>query len=315
MQKLAELVERINNTCEDIRAEVIVSDLLASGVHIDDILIKYIGQLDRPRSQDIANAQVINNDRVRDQLQLTLNRDSIYDTLPEGLFHQPSADKRSISVSSMVEEYHRQRREEEETRQFFAPFENELFLQKTFIESEEFQQLFKIQQSQLDLSVLKKIGINPDLPRTFTSKLLRIIPYVHHITGNITQTEQLFSLLLDDPATLEIDSFSEAETSKHQPLLGQTTLGSDLIAGNQMVPDHNLFRLTVGPLSREKLPLYKGRGWKRSAIQTLINLTIPIEWDITIRIEIQREEARSFILNDGETDARLGYTTSLPQLA
>lgn len=313
MEKLTELVKRINNIREDIRAEVIVSDLLASGIHEDDILIRFIGQLERPRSRDIARVRVVQNSKSRNQLEIILNRDSIYDMLPEGMFHQPSAKNQSISVPAMVEEYHQHQQEEEEVRQFFAPFENELFLQRTYTESEEFQQLFQIQQLLLNDAVLTNLGINPELPPVFTTKLLSIIPYTYQIVGDISKTEHLFSLLLGDPITIKAGRFSEPVKSDRSSFLGHITLGADSTAGNIMMPGHYLVQLIVGPVSKEEFSQYKDGGWKTGALQTLINFIIPIEWEMTTEIEIEKEEAKSFILNDGErTNARLGYTTSLP---
>lgn len=314
MGTLTELVKRIDNIHEDIRAEVIVSDLLAGGIHEDDILIRFTGQLERPRSRDVANVRITkHHHKDRDQLEITLNRDSIYDMLPEGLFHQPSAKDQSISVPAMVEEYHRHRQEEEEARQFFAPFENELFLQRTFTESEEFQQLFQIQQSLLSDAVLTELGIDPELPPVFTTKLLSIIPYIFQIAGNISKTEQLFSLSLGNPVTIKTDRFSGPEKSDCNSFLGYTTLGADSTVGNIMMSGYHLFRLTVGPVSKKEFSEYKDGEWKAEALQTLINFIIPVEWEMTTEIEIKKEEAKSFILNDEErTDARLGHTTFLP---
>jgi hypothetical protein len=317
MDDLSTLSERINTTYEDIRAEVIVSDLLAGGVHIDDLVIRFIGQLQRARSNDIAGVKVAKKPDARtQQLELFLNRDSIYDTLPEGVFHQPSAGKgRTLSVSAMVEEYHRQQEEEEEARQFFAPFENELFLQKSFIETEEYKQLYYIQQSRLSDSVLKKIGIPPGLPQQFTSRLLRMLPFISNITGNAGRTEKVFTLLLGNPVSIESDWFASAEESEDASFLGQTTLSSDMVTGNRVIPNHSLMRLNVGPLSKEEFLIYKDDGWKATALQALMNFLVPVEWDVRTHLQIQQEEAANFTLNALDTDARLGYTTSLHQVA
>lgn len=311
MDTLHPLVNRIESTHEDIRAEVIVSDLLAGKLRSEDLSIRFNGQQKRAKSQDIAGVDVIQKRHSRSQLEITLNRDSIYDTLPEGIFHQPSVKKQAGSVSAMVDEYRRQQEEEEEARQFFAPFENELFFQKSLIESEEFKQLFQIQQSRLQGPVLKKLGINPDLPRAFTSRLLRMLPYSSKIAGDTERTEQMLSLLLKNDVAIEADQFSASETSKYQSQLGNTTLGADTVAGNRVVPDHFLMQLAIGPISKKELLLYKNNGWKKDALQTIINFFIPVEWDVVLQFEIREGDAESFFLNKNQPDARLGYTTTL----
>lgn len=234
MSELAELADRIKRMHEDIRAEVIVSDLLAGGVHIDDLFMRFIGQLKRPRCQDISDVQVVRDEGNREQLKITLNRDSIYDTLPEGLFHQPNTDESAVSVSAMVDEYKQQQQEEAEARLFFAPFENELFVQRTFIESEEFRQLFRIQQSHLESEVLKQFGIDAELPREFTSKLVRILPYISQITGDLLQTEQIFGLLLNDSVSIKVEGSSKLVSSSTNSKLGDSNLGVNLIAGDTL---------------------------------------------------------------------------------
>ena len=311
MDNLHSLVKRLEGMHEDIRAEVIVSDLLAGKLRPQDLTIRFNGQQKRAKSQDIANVEVVHKRHSSSQLTITLNRDSIYDTLPEGIFHQPSSKNQTGLVSSMVDEYRRQKEEEEEARTFFAPFENELFFQKSLTESEEFDQLFKIQQSRLEKTVLEKLGIDPELPRSFTSRLLRMLPYSSTIAGDTYRTEQIFSLLLKNNITIKTDYFSSHKTSEHQSELGETTLGADTVAGNQVVPDHFLMQLIVGPISKQEFLLYKNNGWKKNALQTIINFFIPIEWEVALQFKIHKNEAESFFLNEKQPDARLGYTTTL----
>ncbi len=311
MDTLHSLVDRIETLHEDIRAEVIVSDLLAGKLRPQDLVVRFNGQQKRAKSQDIANVHVIHKRHAHSQLEISLNRDSIYDTLPEGIFHQPSVSKQNGSVTSMVDEYRRQKEEEEEARKFFAPFENELFFQKSLIESEEFDQLFQIQQSRLEDAVLQKLDIDPDLPRSFTSRLLRMLPYSSKVAGDIVRTEQIFSLLLNNDVTIKGDQFHSFESSNHQSQLGDTTLGADTIAGNKVIPDHFLKEVVVGPLSKQELLLYKNNGWKKNALQTIINFFIPVEWEVSLQFSIRKNEAKSFFLNEEQSDARLGYTTTL----
>lgn len=311
MEKLNQLVDRINGTHEDIRAEVIVSDLLAGKLRPEDLIIRFNGQQKRAKSKDIDRVEVVHKKHSRTQLELTLNRDSIYDTLPEGVFHQPSDDLQTGSVSEMVDEYRRQQQEEEEARKFFAPFENELFFQKSLIESEEFQQLFQIQQSRLSSEVLKTLGIDTNLPRAFTARLLRILPYSSHIAGDKKRTEKIFSLLLKNKVSLKSNHFTMTYRNGPSASVGESTLGTDTTVGNQVIPDYFGTKLIVGPISKNELLLYKNDGWKKNALQTIINFFIPVEWELVVEFNIQKEETKSFFLNDLQSDARLGYTTTL----
>jgi hypothetical protein len=311
MEKLHQLVDRINGTYEDIRAEVIVSDLLAGNLRPEDLIIRFNGQQKRAKSKDIDHVEVVHKKHSRTKLELTLNRDSIYDTLPEGIFHQPSDEIKTGSVSEMVDEYQRQQQEEEEARRFFAPFENELFFQKSLIESEEFQQLFQVQQSRLSGEVLETLGIDASLPPAFTARLLRILPYNSHIAGNKKRTEKIFSLLLRNKVSLKSGHFTMPYKNDHNASVGESTLGADTTVGNQVIPAYLGTKLVVGPISKNKLLLYKNDGWKQNALQTIINFFIPVEWELVVEFNIQKEETKSFFLNDHQSDARLGYTTTL----
>src|SRR5699024_1264507 len=136
-------------------------------------------------------------------------------------------------------------------------------------------------------------------------KMIRILPHITQITGNITRTERVFSLLLDESATLEAGDHSEPEASEHTSRLGHASLGIDAVAGNVLVPDHRLFRLIIGPVSKETLLQYQERRWKWKAIQTLINFIIPAAWDITTIIKVRKADQKSFNLYDRQpADAR-----------
>ena len=78
----------------DIRAEVVLADLIEYGLNPDDLVMYSMGLSKRTFHRDIESVELLKaiGDRST-KLNVELNREGIYDALPEGLFHQPTNRK------------------------------------------------------------------------------------------------------------------------------------------------------------------------------------------------------------------------------
>ena len=104
LQYLSQLITTFNH---DVKAEVILGDLLKSGdLDFDQFIIQKDGQFTRAYRFDILNAEVVDFDYDSKQfLKLILSRDSIYDMLPEGVTHQSKHDVPGKGVDTMIKEH------------------------------------------------------------------------------------------------------------------------------------------------------------------------------------------------------------------
>jgi len=126
MKDLEKLIEIINSYPSDIKAEVLMADLMEEGLSPTDFLMFFDSSFKRRYSKDILKADEYPINNLENILAVYLARDRLYDLLPEGMFHA-SPDNALTSGKSMASDSKKEARIEEETRKLFLPFENEFF--------------------------------------------------------------------------------------------------------------------------------------------------------------------------------------------
>lgn len=125
MDYLEHLSAEVKDFIADLRAEVVAAELIEHGINQEDITFNFKGIKRRAYSRDIANIKLPTDDD--ENYKFIINRESIYDSLPEAIFHQPLNSKPFKSKAEILDEIKIQREEEIEARKFFNPIENVLF--------------------------------------------------------------------------------------------------------------------------------------------------------------------------------------------
>ena len=132
MVKLPEkLYDIIKQLPYDLRAEVVLADLIERGLNRDVFLVSSKGLFKRRFSRDIEQVSNLDAGRKEKFTVAEVNREGIYDTLPQAITHSVKHSKRPGLKTSveMVSEIKDRRAEEQAARQFFLPFENEFHQQ------------------------------------------------------------------------------------------------------------------------------------------------------------------------------------------
>ncbi|WP_435524204.1 hypothetical protein [Chryseobacterium indoltheticum] len=107
MEKLNNLAKQITSLKHDIRAEVLINNLLKNDdIRESQYIISKEGQFSRAYRFDVLDADVVDYDLDSTHLlKLELSRDSFYDMLPENLTHTPRNDSPEKDADRMVKEY------------------------------------------------------------------------------------------------------------------------------------------------------------------------------------------------------------------
>ena len=309
MIDLEEFTKRIESFHNDVRTEVLVAELLHEGLNPDDLTILHAGQHKRTFRRDLDQVNVEVNKNNRNNLVFTLNRDSIYDSLPESLFHHISTQQQGSSVKNMVGSYRKRKEEERQARAFFAPLENEFFLQRAFVELMEQEFLERLHKNNFEDYFLNFFNIPSGLPSELIRGFAALLPYCDKIIGNLSLTFKSLELILNDTVKFEInDSFpTEVDTNVS---LSNASLGLDFILGDKLYPEEPTLTVTIGPLKKTLLKDYLQDGVRRKFIETFYSFFLPASLEVNTRIQVQ-EDNINFMLGSLEEDARLGYTTQL----
>ncbi|MEI2758697.1 MAG: hypothetical protein V9G42_04580 [Bacteroidia bacterium] len=311
MQNEYEIAEIINGIPIDLRVEVVVADLLQSGFETTDILVCPIGIFKRRFNKDIESAEVVEFNNHQQAVFVKTPRESIYDMLPQVLFHNPPS-RNSLalkSASSMIEDYKKRVLEEKEARRFFSAYEIEFYKQRISNAIYEQKLIDSISFKMDNAEFLSYWG----LPKIFNNRqkgiLFYLFPVFHKIRGVIPYMQQVYEMILNQNISIEKTHFGKLEFNKHISGLGNMRLSADscLSGGYDNFLDTIVIRvLNVLP---EKITEYLPGSTNLKILNKLNDYFVPFFCETEISILAKQNP---FILSETDKNSsRLGYSLTL----
>jgi hypothetical protein len=297
----------INRLSLDLKAEQLLA-FLEENVNLREIVVTHEGQLQRVWSKDVAGAMVDNLPNGKDVLNVRLNRDGIYDTLPEALFHDLTGSDCS-SGSDMAKESMRLRTEEKESRLFFKPLENEIFLQKVKVADKENRLFESIFSGKLMGLISDFWKLDEKLPGEYISGFTRLLPFAHLVTGNKSLTRLCLEYIIDEKVELK-ESFSNAsdllpDSVPVKGKIGECDLGADSILGENVNGYHMCYRFRIGPVKNMLTSQFVKNGTMERFLQCFYNYFIPVCVDADAIIVLPYDQ--SLLVLDDENEMNVSY--------
>jgi hypothetical protein len=314
MKNLAEVKDTINDLAHDIKAEVILADLLENGLSQQDYIIISDGLFRRRYKKDITHAEVTELNNGQELLEIHLTREGIYDALPEALFHG-LPDERLSSGQDMAKLSKKQKLEEKACRNFFLPFENEIFHQRVQLEQSERKVLHKFSENLFNDIFPDFWNLDRSLPGVLVSRLMLFLHYSHRIAGNIDLTAQALETILDEKVTARWIGNGNARISGNPGLrmapscLGSSLLGKDFVCGDHPPEWFPSLEFTIGPLSGSRIEDYLENGPIDRFLDVFFGYFVPMEV-IPVRKIIGHSGKNEFMLSP-DAPVYLGYDTIL----
>ena len=195
--------ESILDLESDYTAEAIVAGLVHHGIPDDQIIIASQNTAKRPCRKDVSgfHTEFVEYDD-KEYLFIHANRDSIYDSLPENLFHQ---EKRGNAVNKyeIIEQIRLQKKEEADARKFFLPLEYEYHKVRQLLYN--LEEDFEKNTDNTKLIAVFSVywPILKRLEKRQAWIFLRIIPMINAIRNHIPLVEQSMGLILNTVVKIE----------------------------------------------------------------------------------------------------------------
>ena len=308
MSRIEEISEFVNQLSFDLKAEMLVAVLAEQKIDPNEILAAFNGQFRRNWSRDMAGSNAENLETGEEMLCFHLNRDGVYDTLPELLFHK-NLEADNQSAVEMAKDSMRLKAEEKESRSFFQPFENEIFLLGVQLAMKE-NQLFKNIYSEFLTGIIPDFWrVESDLPENYIARLKKLLPLVYRITGDLDLTAQCLEFIIEESvkiytATEKADDIEEGDFH-HSGILGKCLLGVDTVFGNMVTGFVNRLIFTIGPILNPETDEFVKNGSMNRFLDCFYSYFIPFELDVETKYIFESEQSL-FILDDN-TDAQISY--------
>lgn len=315
MGKISNIGQAIHDLSYDLKAEAVIADLLENGLDNEDIIVVPIGIFRRRYSRDIASTGNIDLKNGSRLLAINLNRDAVYDNLPEGFFHQNT--DHTVETKNVSKESKRLKEEEKAARNFFLPFEHEIFAQRVNLELEERKILNRFSENPADDFSIEfwKLDQTPD--HGYLSSMVKFMHISHKIAGNTKLTEKCLGAILKENVIVSmVKNYTPVKVDRKpgnnglNSRLGTSFLGVDLICGNEFPDLGYTMRFEIGPLRNSGINDYLKKGRIRKFLKCFFGYFVPAETEISVRVIVSKEN-QGFTLETQGEGAVLGYKTAI----
>lgn len=300
----------------DLKAEAVVCDLLPAGPGSEHFVAVPAGGFRRRYSKDISGIQNLTLENGQEIVAVKLNRDGLYDTLPEGFFHQ-DAGKNLAETRRVSRESVRLKAEEKAARRFFLPFEQELFNQGIRLETEERRILESTSRNLFDGFPPEFWNIDPETDRKLVSAMARYLHVAYRISGDAGLTGKCLENILGEKIVADFSEMRVVVGAQHDPqkpfegcMPGKARLGVDMICGDTFSTLTRAMVFTIGPLRHTFVSEYLENGRLSRFLKCFCSYFIPAGIRVVTKIIAGSDDMNFTLSPDGE-GAILGYKTSI----
>ncbi len=305
---LESVLKSLEQTQSDVKAEALLAVMMRNGMEQQQFLTRLKGTFKRPHSRDISAFYFDESSHIDDFISVELNRNGIYDALPEGLFHQPmlSGDSTNL-IAKYVAQARANRAIEGDARKMFLPIEHEVFLSKLNLEDKEQHILENIQQHNSTNLLFRFWGLKHSKQVKGLNMLVYLLPLLEKVVGNFELTAACYELILGEKISIRKTSAANEFIALEESFtLDGAFLGQNTVIGDAAPAPFPVVEVAVGPLKNFNLSDYINRGVLYQTLQLLHQYFIPVEADVR-EIIFPPETESGFILGDQIQPAHLGY--------
>lgn len=301
-----------NELFTDFKAVAQAADLIERDViDAEQIEVIPIGSDKRAFSKDIEKTEVyFAEQREQERIRISVNREGLYDMLPEGLFHQPPRGSSSMDEEGMIRDIRERRAEEKQARLFFSPFDAEL--NHTRMMTELYENMLDKKTTYTHLNrVFEHSWEEFSLLNKEQSIIwMHLIPEIQQKRNDIYFISKVLTALFN----IEIEITDESTHIKPasialemQMQLGKSALGIDTIIGQNFMPDHQLLKLKIGPTNPQELISFMPEKKNRKIMDMALSYLIPIDTEVEIEL-LTASDFQQTTLSDHQESAYLGFT-------
>ena len=286
-----------------LKLEALLLKYIKEGKSFDDFVIAPRGLIGRSLEPDVISIQPHKSTKTKletGKINIAVRRNGLYDALPEGLFHeivQTEEDQKLIKQKT------------EAARTFFLPYEQEFFKVRFLIEQYE-RALTDGHDTFFQAKAYSRLwNIAENLTDAQIRKLLRILPFVPNIVGNLALTAHCFELLIDKPVSLlkRLPTINALEDT-FQTTLGKHSLGKTTILGSAYYDGTPSLELIIKEIAGPNLIQYLPGGEKRKFLDYVKDFLIPFDVAFMISCQLKRNFMDFELQNE---NSRLGYSCQL----
>lgn len=292
-----QVIKELEQIFHDYKADVVAAELVDNNVPVDRIFFRNQSTFKRPVANDIQSVYWNDTEDSEPFLVFDLNREGIYDMLPEAVVHRQSKRSKDEERSKMGQEL---RQQERDARKFFSPLENE----------------FHHRGMRLDMTEREMIkNSNPRRNRQFFNYffedssalndeqlliLLHILPLSHKIRSDVDLISLTATRILNyDIVVTQKWKRTKFDLPEHlvKPL-STTHLGIDTVLNDHFSIPTRYYEVLVNGLSVDDYHLFTGNGKHLTALNFMLPYFFPAGAEWIIATAVQSDTAPLHVSDD-----------------
>jgi type VI secretion system protein ImpH len=306
---------KANTIDTDFKAAAVVAELIEAGLaQPDQVVILPKGDRQRPYAKEIADITTYESVyRGREMINVQINREGLYDMLPEGLFHRPPASSLMIAEEDMIKDIKQRREEEKQARNFFAPMEAEINQLRTIVELYEGRLDRKHEYDDLINIFLMEWKEFKCFTKNQMVIFLQVLPVINEHRNDLDFISRIFKMMFKLDAQMEYRltkmKVHEEVLAKMDTKIGDGVLGVNFIAGRVSGQEEEL-HITIGPGNPQQIIDFLPDTQLHNALNVLLSYFIPLQTNVSTRFIVDKSFQKMSIGADS-ANACMGYTTYL----
>ena len=304
----------INGITTDYKAEVIAAGFIEAGYDAEHTLIMRRGASRRGVAKDVDYAEVVfMQSDLSDYLHINTNRDGIYDSLPEVMFHTNIQSEHKRTKNTVLKEIQQHRIEEAGMRSFFRPLEAAIDHARIFVQSRE-RMIDKknLYRNYVDMFIQywPIIGLLP-LPQAVY--FMQAVPIIRDINNDFDKIAQIMTGILGYKIRIIKGRIMTADYRKEDSstCLGSCKLGCSMILGTSFIDGYHSIQIRIGLMRQKELEYFMNGSDGEKILNALIDMMMPCDRTVEIKLEVASEYERYILSNGKRTGSRLGINSVL----
>lgn len=304
----------INSIESDYKSEVIVANLIMHGYDPNQMLLIRKGAMRRGFAKDIEHIEFqFSEHDLRDYLNIYINRESIYDILPEGLFHQPINKSKSKQKDDILDEIKHHRQEEFFARKFFQLFEVEVDRALTDIYLWELGFYRRMSNKNFTNIFLAHWPILKYFNSRQSILFIYILSILHKVRNQHSEVEDIISIILDVPVKISSTKIlhKDVDQDSYKSQIGIASLGVNFVLGDLFDDGIDDLKVTIGPISAKKMNYFMPPNKGGFILDKLCDLLLTADAFIVKDFKISPEDSVFILSDDKAINSQLGLDTFL----
>ena len=284
---MQDIVKKLNAIRYNIKAETVINTLLSNGYSQDNIIVQNKSSHKKNWDNDILNCELKGG-----KICFNLSRDGLFDALPQYLFLLPVEDHNMTGdQKEKIHKFNKQQRVHANI--LLSPIEQGVFEKRVDLEQFENEVIFQLNAYSPD-SLAEFYKIDGAMPPDARAKLIKLLPLLYSIAGDIPLTAKCLEYFLEVPVAFEI---MDVPVSLHPAEkiasggLGAESCGEDMITHGDLDESVPTILFSIGPIDGSNVYKYLAGGGKRNLVNTFCDYFIPLEYNVDLRFDIKEDDA------------------------